>query len=160
MKRVIRSSFGLRNQDWVGPDTEEPGSYYEDELWIPIKRQRIHVTSDGVVSNEDMEWVLTRSVRSTDLSNSDWHFNVVTEDEVWDILESAINDFVKSNARPNSDYFISGKVVIQYSYWVSEPRVSGYGDEAELMADELKDYDPDSIQVDNVVADGIVLEKL
>lgn len=160
MKRVIRSSFGLRDKDWVDPDTEEPGSYYEDELWIPVKRQNIHVTSDGTVSDEDMEWVLTRSIHLKDLHNSDWGFNVVTEDEAWEIVESAINDVVKSTAKPNSDYFISGKVVIQYSYWVYEPRVSGYGDEAELMADELKDYDPDSIQVDNVVTDGIVLERM
>lgn len=160
MKRVIKCSFGLRDRDWVDPDPEEPGSYYEDELWIPIKRQSIHVTSDRTVSDEDMEWLLTRSVHSKDLHNSDWGFNVVTEDEAWKLIESAINDVVKSNAKPNSDYVVSGNVVIQYSYWVSEPQVSGYGDEAELMAEELKDYDPDSIQVDNVVTDDVVLERL
>lgn len=160
MKRVIRSSFGLRDQDWVDPEPEEPGSYYEDELWIPIKRQQIHVTSDGTVSNDDMEWLLTRSVHSRDLHNSDWNFNVVTEDEAWELVEKAINSLVKSAATPNSDYVVSGKVVIQYSYWVSEPQVSGYGDEAELMADELKDYDPDSIQVDNVVTNDVALERL
>lgn len=160
MKRVIRSSFGLRDRDWVDPEEEEPGRYYEDELWIPVKRQQIHVTSNGTVPDEDIEWLLTRSVRSNDLRNSDWGFNVVTEDEAQEIVESAINDVVKSTAKPNSDYVVSGKVVIQYSYWVSEPRVPGYGDEAELVADELKDYDPDSIQVDNVVTDGLVLERL
>ena len=160
MKRVIKSSFGLRDRDWVDPDPEEPGSYYEDELWIPIKRQQVHVTSDRKVSDEDMEWLLTRSVHSKDLRNSDWNFNVVTEDEAWELVEGAINSLVKSTATPNSDYVVSGKVVIQYSYWVSEPQVSGYGDEAELMAEELKDYDPDSIQVDNVVTDDVVLERL
>ena len=160
LKRVIKSSFGLRDRDWVDPDPEEPGSYYEDELWIPIKRQSIHVTSDGTVSDEDMEWLLTRSVHSKDLNNSDWGFNVVTEDEAWELIESAINDVVKSHAKPNSDCVVSGRVVIQYSYWVSEPQVPGYGDEAELMAYELKDYDPDSIQVDNVVTDDVVLERL
>ena len=144
----------------MDPDPEEPGSYYEDELWIPIKRQQVHVTSDRKVSDEDMEWLLTRSVHSKDLRNSDWNFNVVTEDEAWELVEGAINSLVKSTATPNSDYVVSGKVVIQYSYWVSEPQVSGYGDEAELMAEELKDYDPDSIQVDNVVTDDVVLERL
>lgn len=160
MKRVIRSSFGLRDEDWIYPDDEIPEVGYEDELWVYIERQPIHVTSDGTVSEEDMEWILTRSVKEMYLYDESWQFLVVSEYEANDLISDSINDYVKANALPNSDYVISGKIVIQYSYAVFEPKVSGYGEQADDEAAELREYDPDTIQVDKVINDNLVLERL
>lgn len=160
MKRVIKSSFGLKDADWVEPNNNESGTSYEDYLWLPIKRQTIHVMQNGVVEDEDMEVLLDRCVRPEYLKDDNYGFVIATEDEIDDLVENVVSDYVKENAKPNSDYVLSGRVIVHYSYWVSEPHVSGYGDAARYVRDDLRDYDPDSIQIDNVELSNVTLTRL
>ena len=159
MKRVIRSSFGLRDQDWVDPDPEPNVVAYEDVISVPIDKTLVRVEQDGTANEDDLYGLVDSCCEPKELCDYGWEFQVIDEDELGDVLWNEIGERVSEVGVPGGSCYVSGKVDVSYSYGIVEPPVSGYGYEAELEAWDLRYYYDDSVTVDGIDVSGIVVER-
>lgn len=109
MKRVIKSSFGYRDEDWVDPDPEMTEA---DDRGVTINLPEFEITTmeDGYVeeipehmfSKEDLEDELD-GIQVTDVES--------VEEAIFDELD-------KMNLSGNTTYKINGYVDVLYHVWV------------------------------------------
>lgn len=115
MKRMIKSSFGYSDQDWVNPDPEEKEPR---EYTLTLSEPNIVITTDddGYISQDSYDQI---SFEDYDLSNPDYDFDVITPREAEEIFGDALeNSEYNGRLDPNSKYRLDGNVYIDYSVWV------------------------------------------
>lgn len=160
MKRVIRSSFGLRDQDWVDPDPELNVVAYQDTLTVPIDKTLVRVEPNGTANEDDLYGLVDSCCDPKELCDYGWGFQVIDEYDLGDVLWNEIGKRVSEVGVPGGSCYVSGKVDVSYSYGVVEPPVSGYGYEAELEAWDSKYYYDESVTVDDIDVSDIKLERV
>lgn len=140
MKRVIKSSFGYRDSDWVDPDPEMSEA---DPRAIELKIEDCIVRTD-----EDgyIEELPESCVYDDDLYDEMDGMKVIDKDAVEEaILDEA--DKVQDQLKPNTVYVMNGDVEISYNVWVETEyasmrrRYSRNYEPVEYSSDDITDIE-------------------
>lgn len=114
MKRLIRASFGYRDEDWVDPDPE----MYEPEdgcLSVDCTGGIIETDKDGDIISPDSSILDPSDINVLD---SEYHVDVIDQSTAADLVIDHIFDKFYDKLVPNSKYELSGTVEIPYTIWV------------------------------------------
>lgn len=125
MKRVVKASFGYRDEDWINPP-EETSEAEDDEVVINID-MRLTTDRDGDFDVADNVTLMDNST----LSNDDFYVAALP-DPVYDVesfeedLYVYLYDLLD---KPNTTYHIYGPVAVDCTYYVPVGRKpSSYDD--------------------------------
>lgn len=148
MKRVIVSSFGLNDNDWIDP----PEDYWEGEegrLWVDIPPTDLIVDDESFASDEDMEKLLDASVTPDSVKDEKYGFDVVDIEDLKDNLAAAIDAAVAEKGIRSSAVRVSGTYYVYYGFLVFNPPVHLYRYEDDYR-EARKTVDFDSVVVSQV----------
>lgn len=114
MKRLIKASFGYRDEDWVDPDPEMSEPEY-GSLYVDCTGGVIQTDKDGDVVSPDSSIVDPADI---DVDDPEHHVEVVDQSTAADLAIDQVFDKFYDKFEPNSTYELTGGVVIPYTVWV------------------------------------------
>ena len=115
MKRVVKASFGYRDEDWVDPP-DDPFEPEDDEVIINLDMWS-KTNSDGEFDNVADNVTL---MDGSKLSKSDFYVAALP-DPVYDVDSFEIDLFeylLEVANKPNTTYHIYGPVAVDCTYYV------------------------------------------
>lgn len=145
MKRMVRASFGLRDESWVEP----PEDYWDVEVGvvefdIPESVVRTY-PEEYIVMEEDLEPVLEKTIGDEDVYDESTGIEVCNADTAKDEFVEAFDREVEGKIDPNSKYRISGTFTVTYEYEVYRGPYSSnsYDETGPRMTEEYPSYSID-----------------
>lgn len=143
MKRVIKSSFGLRDEDWVNPPDDywvgEDGDYVVD-----VTPQVLSLDSDGYVDYDEMDEYLDKVVDGN-IYDDTYNFLVSNREDTQQALADAIDSKVSELEIVSGSVRVSGEMTVHYEFLRYDPPSLPYS--IDRLYDDEVIINYDSIEV-------------
>ena len=122
MKMYVKSSFGLRDEDWINPP-DYPDTEY-GEVSIPIDFTARTDDSGDIEYEADLDEALYDKDWDEEIfQDAEFGFEAVDPSEALETVEDIIRRKFDGQLKPNSKYHFSGNVYIPYDFYADDQGV-------------------------------------